>query len=236
MPVKEMTLLMEKLGYVFKDPALLQRALTHRSVNAAEQTAHNERLEFLGDAVLALCVGQVLFEQFPWAKEGQLSRMRAELVKGDSLVEWAKKLSLGDYLWLGQGELKTGGSRRSSILEDAMEALIGALYLDGGLPVAEDFIRQSFQSTLESFTPTIQTLDAKSELQEFLQREGHSIPEYILVRTEGLAHDQEFFVNCEVKALGLVAEGAGRNRKAAEQVAAKMVLDQLKLERKSACR
>ena len=117
-----------------------------------------------------------------------------------------------------------------------MEALIGALYLDGGLPVAEDFIRQSFQSTLESFTPTIQTLDAKSELQEFLQREGHSIPEYILVRTEGLAHDQEFFVNCEVKALGLVAEGAGRNRKAAEQVAAKMVLDQLKLERKSACR
>jgi ribonuclease-3 len=236
MPVKDMRLLMDELGYVFKDPALLQRALTHRSVNSAEQTAHNERLEFLGDAVLALCVGQVLFEEFPWAKEGQLSRMRSQLVKADSLVAWAKTLSLGDYLWLGQGELKTGGSRRSSILEDAMEALIGALYLDGGLSVAQAFIRQSFQSMLASFTPTIQTLDAKSELQEWLQREGYSTPDYTLLRTEGLPHDQDFFVNCEVKALGIEGIGSAKNRKAAEQAAAKRVLDQLKAARKEECR
>jgi ribonuclease-3 len=242
MATKELRYLMDSIGYVFQNPDLLKTALTHRSVvkghypenhpNHPSQH-HNERLEFLGDAVLELCIGAELFHRYPLAKEGQLSRMRANLVRGDSLVKLAMALNLGDYLLLGQGERHSGGHRRASILEDAMEALIGALYLDGGLEVAQRCVLKWFDEILKSFDPhregipSIHTIDAKSRLQEYLQGLGHATPNYILTKTEGLAHEQDFFVACEVPELNISGEGVARNRKSAEQNAASSVLNKI---------
>jgi ribonuclease-3 len=231
MPAKELRYLMESMGYVFKNPELLKTALTHRSAGIGQ--VQNERLEFLGDAVLALCIGTELFNRFPFAKEGQLSRMRANLVRGDSLTKLAMTLELGDYLLLGQGERKTGGQRRSSILEDAMEACIGALYLDGGLEVAQKYISHWFDELFQSFNSELQAMsainaiDAKSQLQEYLQGQGYEIPRYVLVRTEGLPHAQDFFVRCDVHELSISQEGVAKSRKAAEQIAAGFVLEKI---------
>jgi ribonuclease-3 len=242
MAAKELRYLMDSMGYIFKNPDLLKMALTHRSVVKGHYPEnhpshpsqyHNERLEFLGDAVLELCIGAELFHRYPLAKEGQLSRMRANLVRGDSLVKLATALNLGDYLLLGQGERKAGGHRRASILEDAMEAVIGALYLDGGLPVAQSYVLKWFNEILQSFNTdihgvtAINTIDAKSRLQEYLQGLGHPTPSYILTKTEGLAHEQDFFVSCEVPELNLSGEGVALNRKAAEQLAAASVLKKI---------
>jgi ribonuclease-3 len=242
MPAKELRYLMDSMGYVFKNPELLTMALTHRSAGKGNYPEnhpnhpsryHNERLEFLGDAVLELCIGAELFHRYPAAKEGQLSRMRANLVRGDSLVKLATALGLGDYLLLGQGERKAGGHRRASILEDAMEALIGALYLDGGLEVAQQYVLKWFNEILKSFDAetngvcAINAVDAKSQLQEYLQGRGYPTPGYILLRTEGLAHEQDFFVSCNVPELNLSGEGVARNRKTAEQLAASSVLQKI---------
>ncbi len=226
--------LMDGLAYSFKDPALLKTALTHRSMKISGLDHHNERLEFLGDAVLSLCIGTALFQRFPSANEGQLSRMKAELVRGEALVAVAQSIGLGDSILLGQGERKTGGQWRASILEDAMEALIGALYCDGGLAAAEAFILEYWGEKLASFKTDTQKIDAKTELQEYLQHERQEKPEYLLRRTEGLAHEQIFFVACEVKSMEISAEGKARSRKAAEQVAAAAVLEQLRAKRKKA--
>jgi len=217
---KPLSYFMADLAYVFADPKLLERAFTHRSAHHL----NNERLEFLGDSILNFCVGALLFQKFPQLKEGQLSRMRANLVKGESLANLASKLKLGDYLILGEGERKSGGQQRLSILEDAFEALIGALYLDGGLELVQDKIQAWFLPILANLPLEVSEIDAKTQLQELLQGRGIPLPLYHLLKTEGLPHEQRFFISCEVPSLNLCREGLGRSRKAAEQEAAMQML------------
>ena len=212
-----------KLGYEPRDPALFRAALTHRSAPGP----NNERLEFLGDAVLNLIVAHHLFETFPEASEGDLSRLRARVVSGEPLAEVAASLELGEALQLGSGELKTGGFRRHSILADALEAVCGALYLDGGLAAAEAMIDQLFGPRIAALPAPHQLKDAKTRLQEHLQSRGLSLPRYRVERVEGEAHAQTFYVSCDVPALRLSAEGTGSSRRRAEQEAAERILKSL---------
>ena len=209
-----------KLGYEPRDPALFRAALTHRSAPGP----NNERLEFLGDAVLNLIVAHHLFETFPQASEGDLSRLRARVVSGEPLAEVAASLELGEALQLGSGELKTGGFRRHSILADALEAVCGALYLDGGLAAAEAMIERLFGPRIAALPAPHELKDAKTRLQEHLQSLGLSLPRYRVERVEGEAHAQTFYVTCEVPALRLSAEGTGSSRRRAEQEAAERIL------------
>jgi ribonuclease-3 len=214
----------ERLEYEPRDLTLFVAALTHRS---APGRSNNERLEFLGDAVLNLVVARHLFTTFPAATEGDLSRLRARVVSAEPLAEIAASLGLGDELQLGSGELKTGGFRRQSILADALEAVCGALFLDGGLEAAEKVILKLFEARIAAL-PAPETLkDAKTRLQEYLQSRGYSLPRYTVHRIEGEAHAQIFHITCEVVDLKRCSEGSGSSRRRAEQEAAAKILLEL---------
>jgi len=216
----------EKLGYEPRDVALFTAALTHRSASGR----NNERLEFLGDAVLKLVVAEHLYRAFPDCTEGDLSRLRARVVSSEPLAEVAAALRLGDALHLGSGELKTGGFRRKSILADALEAVCGALFLDGGLDVARRTIESLFESRIAALPPPDALKDSKTRLQEYLQSRGYALPRYTVERVEGEAHAQVFWVVCEVASLGTRADGTGSSRRRAEQEAAGRILQQIGLQ------
>ena len=215
--------LRETLDYEPVDLALFETALTHRSAEAP----NNERLEFLGDAVLGMITAQYLFERFAEADEGALSRLRARLVSGDSLASLAAGIGLGEQLVLGQGELKTGGFRRESILADALEALCGALYLDGGLAAAHAAVLHLLAPALQSLTLPAELKDPKTRLQELLQARGLPLPRYSVDSVAGELHAQVFRVTCEVEPLAARATAAGSSRRRAEQGAAERVLEQI---------
>jgi len=217
----------EKLRYEPRDLALFAAALTHRSA----ARPHNERLEFLGDAVLNLLVAEHLFHAFPRADEGDLSRLRARVVSREPLAEVAAALSLGEVLQLGAGELRSGGFRRESILADAFEAVCGAVYLDGGLPAAREVVATLIEPRIQQLPDAAGLKDAKTRLQEYVQSRGLPLPRYEVERTEGDAHEQTFWVLCEVGALGLTASGQGSSRRRAEQQAAERVLCEIEASR-----
>lgn len=215
-----------QLGYTFKDQELMLLALTHRSFAGR----NNERLEFLGDAILNFVAGEVLFERFPQAREGQLSRLRARLVKGETLAVLARGFDLGEYLRLGSGELKSGGFRRESILADALEALIGAIYLDAGMEAARDRVLAWLSNELDSLTLVDTNKDPKTRLQEFLQSRGAELPRYEVVDIQGEPHCRTFFVQCEIALLSDKTQGHGASWRIAEQVAAAAALVALGVE------
>ena len=216
--------LQARLGHRFADPLLLQRALTHRSLGAD----HNERLEFLGDAVLNLAVSSLLFDRFSGSDEGDLTRVRAHLVREDSLHRAGLSLGLPEVLRLSEGEARGGGALRASILADAVEALIGATYLDGGFDAAAGLVRQLFGELIDSSEADSWSKDAKTELQEWLQARKLPVPAYRITATRGQAHAQTFEVECAVPPLGLTELGEGRSRRTAEQEAARRMLAKLK--------
>lgn len=211
------------LGHAFRQEGLLRQALTHRSYGAQ----HNERLEFLGDSVLNCTIAKALYDTFPNLPEGTLSRMRANLVKQDTLAEIAVRLKLGDYLRLGEGELKSGGFRRPSILADTLESIFGAVFLDAGFEAAQAAVLRQFEPAIAGIDPNASGKDAKTRLQEWLQGKRHALPDYQLSSTRGEAHDQIFVVACHIPALGITTQGQGRSRRAAEQEAALAVLKQV---------
>ncbi|MEZ5479482.1 MAG: ribonuclease III [Thiolinea sp.] len=192
------------------------RAITHRSANGR----NNERMEFLGDSVLGLIITTALYRRMPRASEGYLSRLRASLVNEGALAQLAAELKLGDFLRLGPGELKSGGFRRKSILADALEALIGCIYLEQGLPAAETFVLAIFAKRLDDLPSEDDLKDPKSRLQEFLQSRGHELPDYQLLHVAGEAHRQTFTAECRVPAFGITTEGVSSSRRKAEQEAA----------------
>ena len=215
--------LQEQLGHRFRDPGLLSQALTHRS----HSTPHNERLEFLGDGVLNCIVAAELYARFPGLKEGELSRLRASLVREERLHEIAARLPLGDFLRLGEGELKSGGFRRPSILADALEALIGAVFLDGGFESAREVVVRMYRPLLERAGPPAVEKDPKTQLQEWLQSRRYALPQYSVVATRGAAHEQQFDVECLVRELDVRTIGTGTSRRLAEQEAARAAYDRL---------
>jgi len=215
--------LQTRISYSFTQPALLQQALTHRSFSAT----NNERLEFLGDSVLNFIIAHQLFNLFPHLPEGDLSRLRAKLVREASLAEIATDLNLGDALKLGEGELKSAGWRRPSILADALEAIVGAVYLDGGFDAAQQVVALLYRDKLQTIDPKTIDKDAKSQLQEYLQSKKMDLPEYQVVSIEGEAHAQTFTVQCFIKKLKLTTTGVGTSRRVAEQQAAKLAMDEI---------
>ncbi|AVJ26805.1 MAG: ribonuclease III [Achromobacter sp.] len=210
-----------RLDHHFGDAALLEQALTHRSHGAR----HNERLEFLGDSVLNFVVAAMLFERYSKIDEGDLSRLRANLVKQASLADIAQRLELSQYLRLGEGELKSGGFRRPSILADTVEAIFGAVFLDAGFEAARRVIVRQYQPVLASVDPKTLGKDAKTLLQEFLQGRKLALPLYTVVATHGAAHSQQFEVECAIPALDIKVMAPGASRRAAEQSAAKLALE-----------
>jgi ribonuclease-3 len=216
--------LQRRLGHRFRQPELLARALTHRSFGAD----HNERLEFLGDAVLSLAVSSLLFERFAGSDEGDLTRVRAHLVREESLHRAALLVGLPDVVRLSEGEARGGGAQRASILADALEALIGAVFLDGGFDAARGLVQRLFGEVIASTEIGGWAKDAKTELQEWLQARRLPVPTYRIAATRGQAHAQTFEVECAVPALGLVHTGEGRSRRQAEQEAAGRMLEALK--------
>ena len=215
--------LQKAIGYEFNDTQLLEQALTHRS--AAKN--HNERLEFLGDAILGLVIADTLYCQFPDVPEGKLTRMRSTLVKGDTLAELAREAEMGDLLKLGQGELKSGGHRRSSILADAVEAVLGAIYLESGLAGTQAVILRLWQSRIARLDPHAHPKDSKTRLQEFLQSRKQPLPTYDVTTVSGKDHDQTFEVLCHVELLEKPVKGKGSSRRKAEQEAARQTLEAL---------
>jgi ribonuclease-3 len=217
----DLMLLQNRLGHTFKDATLLQQALTHRS----HSTLHNERLEFLGDSILNCVVASLLFDRYTKIDEGDLSRVRANLVKQQSLYEIAQRLELSQFLRLGEGELKSGGFRRPSILADTLEALFGAIFLDAGFDAARDVIRALYIPILDTVDPKTLGKDAKTLLQEYLQGKKIALPQYNVVATHGAAHNQEFEIECLVPKLDIQVFGNGGSRRAGEQAAAKLALE-----------
>jgi len=213
--------LQNRLGHNFKDATLLQQALTHRS----HSSLHNERLEFLGDSILNCVVASLLFDRYNKIDEGDLSRLRANLVKQQSLYEIAQRLDLSQFLRLGEGELKSGGFRRPSILADTLEALFGAIFLDAGFNAARDVIRSLYIPILDTVDPKTLGKDAKTLLQEYLQGKKIPLPQYNVVATHGAAHNQEFEIECLVPKLEIQVFGTGGSRRAGEQAAAKLALE-----------
>jgi ribonuclease-3 len=224
-PADSLSALQHRLQHRFSDPSLLQRAVTHRSYSSE----HNERLEFLGDSVLNLAVSSLLFRRMQGLPEGELSRVRALLVKQDSLHRIAMRLQLPQVLRLGEGESKSGGKLRPSILADALEAIIGAVYLDAGYDQAEALVHRLLEGV--ELSPRLQEAakDAKTALQEWLQGRKMKLPQYQVIDTTGAAHNQVFHVECLVAELQLTARGSGASRRAAEQAAASAMLAQLKV-------
>ena len=219
----DVRLLATRLGHPFTDERLLIRALTHRS-HAAE---HNERLEFLGDSIVNCTVALELYHRFPLLTEGDLSRLRAALVSQPALARIAGQIGLGQQLRLGEGELKSGGVRRPSILADALEAVVGAVFLDAGFEAAQRVVRTLFASALDEVRPEA-VKDAKTQLQEHLQALRLALPQYVVVATHGAAHDQRFEVECIVAGLAIRTRGTGASRRAAEQAAARDAYHQAK--------
>ncbi len=220
---KKPEVLSKKLGLIFNNPQLFVRALTHRSVSAN----NNERLEFLGDAILGFVIAEQLYNLFPDAPEGVLSRMRASLVNQRSLAEIARKHKLGDYLLLGSGELKSGGFDRDSILSDSVEAIIAALYQDQGMAICQQWIPELFDDKLKSLSLGNGQKDPKTRLQELMQAKKLDLPQYELLTASGLAHEQTFKVQCTILLLSTPSIGAGVTRKGAEQAAAEIILELL---------
>lgn len=216
--------LQQRLGYSIKQPELLKRALTHRSWGAE----HNERLEFLGDAVLSLAVSALLFERHAGSDEGDLTRVRAHLVREDSLHRAALSLGLPEVLRMSEGELRGGGALRPSILADAVEAIIGAVFVDGGYEPAQALVQRLFGEIIQGTEAENWSKDAKTELQEWLQARKVPVPAYRITATRGQAHAQTFEVECAVAMLGLVERGEGKSRRTAEQEAARRMLNALK--------
>lgn len=215
--------LCERLGYIFKQPKLLQRALTHRSY----APDHNERLEFLGDSVLGCAIANYLYNSYPQLSEGELSRLRSNLVREDTLAILAQQLDLGSHLWLGEGERKSGGFRRPSILADAMEALFGAVLLDGGYAAAEEVVLGLFVPYLAKVDLQALGKDAKTLLQEYLQGKHIPLPSYSVIATQGQAHEQSFVVECAIQSLKIATRGTGSSRRNAEQQAAQAAFQQI---------
>lgn len=213
--------LQERLGCTLSDPGLLARSLTHRSFGAD----NNERLEYLGDAVLSFVVAELLYRRFPKASEGELSRYRATLVNGESLAAAATGLGLGPMLRLGEGELKSGGQHRATILADALEALVGAIYVDQGLDSARAAVLRLIQGSIDALPEAGRLKDPKTRLQEWLQGRGHALPAYTVLEVSGEPHAQRFRVRCDVGGLSVSAEAEGSSRRRAEQEAAQRVLD-----------
>ncbi len=216
-------LLEQALGHTFADRTLLQTALTHRS----HSSPHNERLEFLGDSILNGVIARALFDRFPDVPEGDLTRLRANLVRQDTLHQLATKLALGNALRLGEGEQKSGGAQRPSILADALEALFGAVWLDASYDAASAVIVRLYDELLAAIVPGQPIKDAKTRLQEYLQGRRLPLPKYALTGTEGEAHAQQFTVACEIEALDIRTVGSGGSRRTAEQVAAQSALERL---------
>ena len=206
-----------RLGYRFRDPRRLRQALTHRSYGAP----HNERLEFLGDGLLNCVIACLLFQRFPALTEGHLSRLRANLVNQDCLSRLAQDLGLGEHLLLGEGELKSGGFRRPSILADALEAILGAVFLDGGFEATAEVVGRLYEPLLGELDPSAQGKDAKTLLQELLQGRRLPLPRYNVIDVQGEAHEQQFHVECLIPELDVRTEGEGPSRRSAEQNAAR---------------
>lgn len=215
--------LYSKIGYQFNNEALLEQAMTHRS----HKGQHNERLEFLGDSILSFVIANALYEQFPKAREGDLSRMRSTLVRGQTLAEFGVEFNLGDYLRLGPGELKSGGFRRESTLADAVEAIIGAVFLDSDINKCSELILQWYQSRLDAISPGHNQKDPKTLLQEYLQARKLPLPGYTVIDTKGQAHNQTFTVECIVEGMDSIIS-VGSSRRKAEQKAAEKALKIIK--------
>jgi RNAse III (EC 3.1.26.3) len=215
--------LQREIGYQFSSAALLELALTHRSANGT----HNERLEFLGDSILSFVIAEDLYHRFPKVDEGDMSRMRATLVRGNTLAEIGREFSLGEVMRLGPGELKSGGFRRDSILADAVEALIGAIFLDSDINRVQEIILQWYQQRLETIEPGVSQKDPKTRLQEHLQGKRKPLPSYTVMRVKGEAHNQEFTVECQISGLERSVIGKGSSRRKAEQAAAELALQKL---------
>lgn len=215
--------LCKALGLSFHDECLLRQALTHRSARGA----NNERLEFLGDAILGFLIAETLYQRFPQADEGVLTRLRASLVNQTSLADLARGFALGDYLVLGSGELKSGGFRRDSILSDALEAILGALYLDQGIEACRQWVERLFTDKFQALSLEHWRKDPKTRLQEWLQARGLALPEYHLLSSAGPPHRQTFTVECRVAVSGQPTVASGPSCKIAEQQAAQKILDQL---------
>lgn len=216
--------LTKKLSCSFKDESLLEQALTHRSVGSS----NNERLEFLGDGILNFVIADALFRQFPSYSEGDLSRLRAHLVNGETLAEIARELKLGDHLRLGAGELKNGGFRRSSILADVVESIFGAVYCDAGFESCSQLILSLYESKLKNIPEPQSLKDAKTRLQELLQSRQIAIPVYRVINVSGKAHDQSFKVECMIKSMEITTQGEGHSRRKAEQVAAEVAIQNVR--------
>ncbi|TXS95514.1 ribonuclease III [Parahaliea maris] len=213
----------KRLGYQFRDRELLQLALTHRSAG----NRNNERLEFLGDSIVNHVIAEALYHRFPEVREGEMSRMRASLVKGDTLARVAKELEFGECLKLGAGERKSGGHRRGSILADAFEAVAGAILLDSDVDTCRRFLLEHFESRLADLDQGDAGKDAKTRLQEFLQGRGNPLPVYELLNVEGEDHQQHFEVSCRLQRPRLSVQGEGSSRRKAEQAAAATALERL---------
>lgn len=220
---KHLASLEQKLDYKFLDTSQLDNALTHRSHSGS----NNERLEFLGDSLLNFIVAEMLFAHFPQASEGDLSRLRAALVRGETLADIAREFALGEYLNLGEGELKSGGFRRASILADALEAVIGAIYLDGGIDACKTCVRRWMEFRINDLSLVTGEKDAKSQLQEWLQARKKPLPIYAVVDTQGDSHNQLFTVSCSVSLLDDIATATAPSRKNAEKEAAHLMLQKL---------
>lgn len=215
--------LLKSIDYKFNDVALLVQALTHRS----HSNKHNERLEFLGDSILNFVVASLLYNKFTMLDEGSLSRLRANLVNQSALAEIANKLDLAYYLRLGEGELKSGGFRRPSILSDTLEAIFGAVFLDGGYDCAKDVITKLYKDKIDTIDPKSQGKDSKTLLQELLQSRKLNLPVYTVISTQGAAHDQLFNIQCNVVDLGVITTAKGSSRRSAEQAAAQLAIENI---------
>lgn len=221
--IPNLKFLQKKINYHFSDIQLLKVALTHRSASSL----HNERLEYLGDAVLGSIIALQLYQQFPKADEGQLSRLRAFLVKEKALFELAQKLELGDFISLGGGELKSGGFRRASILSDTFEAIIGAVYLDSDFITTQNTVLNIYQDNLLALSLDMAQKDPKTRLQEWLQSRNFNIPDYEVVRSTGKDHAKKYWVSCKIEYQKIESEGCGASRRKAEQDAANKILEKL---------
>jgi ribonuclease-3 len=223
-----LSLLQKVIGYQFNNQQLLQQALTHRSAHHN----HNERLEFLGDAILGSVIASALFSKFPKADEGKLSRLRAFLVKEKALAELANELDFSQFLILGSGELKSGGFRRESILSDTFEAIIGAVLLDSDYQTTEKYLLNLYQKKIAALSLDMAQKDPKTRLQEWLQARGHQTPVYEVVRSTGKDHKKLYWVNCQVEYQSILVEGHGASRRKAEQAAADRAIEMIETEKK----
>jgi len=215
--------LQKNIDYHFSDVALLKQALTHRSANKN----NNERLEFLGDSILGCVISHELYHRFPLVDEGQLSRLRSSLVRGQTLAKLAKSINLSETLLLGQGELKSGGFRRESIQADAFEAILGAIFLDSDYVTVSAVILKLYDELLSDASPDDSLKDFKTQLQELLQKKGHSLPIYELIKTKGQDHNAVFYVSCHIKEFNLSVEENAKSIKRAEQACAELILESL---------